>query len=374
MAGTSTTQRLTERVAAPFHGVTVDREAGVIRNVLLCGVESANRRRYPWGSTLKHRKGLYERKGGYWGHGQSDQPLCWYENERTDDQGRPRADLHVFKSHPKAEQVFEAAERRAPNVGLSHVATCKTRSESGWVVVEDVVEVERVDVVADPATTHGFHESTHQPGATVTTIRKLLETLAPRLDVSGLLRLRRLTEMDGMGDLPVEPPPADAAPKDGVTAAFKAAIMSVVDGALGGSEDPKAALQKIKKLIASHGDVNGDGKVDDADVEAAEEAKKKAPPAADGTQLVEALGVCDRIGFRPDRTDLETVAAASADRREAVARRLKESAEKTAGGTGGPRTTPRCGGAGPQTTTTTATESRQGGGRTPAVPDSVWLT
>lgn len=369
MAGT-TTQRLTERVAAPFSGVTVDREAGVIRNVLLCGVESANKRKYPWGKGLAHRKGMYERKGGYWGHGQSDQPLCWYENEHTDDQGRPRADLHVFKSHPKAEQVFEAAERKAPNVGLSHVATCKTRSENGWVVVEDVVEVERVDVVADPATTHGFHESTNKPGASgMKTIKQLLESLAPRLDVSGLLRLRRLSEMEGMGDLPVDAPPEAADPKEGVSAAFKAAIMSVVDSAMSGGTEPKEALSKIKKLLLSHGDVNGDGKVDETDVDAAgstEEAKKKAK-SADGSQLVEALAVCDRVGFRPDRTDLETVAAAPADRREAVAKRLKEATAKTAT-TGGPFTTARGTGAA-SGGTATVTESKQ----TPAVPDSVWL-
>lgn len=364
------TQRLTERVAAPFSGVTVDREAGVIRNVLLCGVESANKRKYPWGKGLAHRKGMYERKGGYWGHGQSDRPLCWYENERTDEQGRPRADLHVFKSHPMAEQVFEAAERRSPNVGLSHVATCKTRSENGWVVVEDVVEVERVDVVADPATTHGFHESTNKPGAGMT-IKKLLESLAPKLDVSGLLRLKRLSEMDGMGDLPVDDAAAAGDSADGVSAAFKAAIMSVVDSAMSGATEPKEALSKIKKLLLSHGDVNGDGKVDDADVDAAgdatEEARKKGKPA-DGSQLLEALTVAEKVGLKADKADLLVIAATPADSRESVAKRLKESAAKTAAT--GPFTTPRGPGKTPAGTTQVS-EGTQGGGQ--AVPESIWL-
>jgi hypothetical protein len=358
MAGT-TTQRLTERVAAPFAEVRVDREKGVVYGVLLCGTESDNGRSYPWGRGLTHRLGTYEGRPSNCGHGverPEDRRIGWFENEHTDPQGRPRADFHVLKSHPMAERVMENAERKGRAYGLSHVATCKTRTERGRVVVEDVVSVETVDVVADPATTRGFHE--HRTGATVTTIKKLLESLAPRLDVGGLIRLRRLSEMDGMGELPVDPPPADAAPEDGVSAAFKAAIMSVVDSAMSGATEPKEALSKIKKLLLSHGDVNGDGKVDDADVDAAgtaEESKLKGK-AADGTQLVEALAVCDKVGFRPDRTDLETVAATAPDRREAVAKRLKESSG-SGGKPTGPFTTARGGGT---TQTAQAVESRQG--------------
>jgi len=269
-----TTERLTERVAAPFSEVRVDREKGVVYGVLLCGVESKNGRKYPWGKGLKHSKGMYERKVGYWGHDATADQLCWYENEWTDDKGRPRADMHVYKSHPKADRVFEAAERGAPEFGLSHVANCVTRTEGDWVIVESIEVVERVDVVEGPATVAGFHESkaTAKGGRTVPKLREWVAGTIrhPKVTTRQAIALKALAEDDMLGgvDMPADAPAPDAPDgdaDDAVMAAFKAAIAAVADELLANSGDPKRVKEltnKIKQLATSHGAMNADGTPD----------------------------------------------------------------------------------------------------------------
>lgn len=338
-------QRLTERIVAPFSGagIRVDRDKGIIFDVLLCGFESDNGRTYPWGKGLAHRKGTYEGRGGNFGHNPKspeEARICWYENERTDEQGRPRADMHVLKSHPMAERVLEAAERKAPTYGLSHVAMCKTRPDGrGGLIVESVESVETVDVVADPATTHSFHES--RSNRVKTTIKKLLEKLAAKSNVDQILRLKRLSE--DFGDMEMDAPADDVSSDDGISAAFKQAIMSVIDGAMAGGGDAKTALKKIKKLLDSHADVNGTETETDGIDPKTEEGKKK-PVETEGNRILEALDVVEKLKFKADKADLEIIAATPAASRERVAKRLMESGSSKGDGTG-PRSAPRGAGA-----------------------------
>jgi len=156
-------KRLAERVSAtPLSGCRVDRQAGIVFGVLVCGTESANGRKYPWGRGLKCDPRVYEGKPVNCDHGTQntvERRFGWLANVRVGSDGRPRADLHILKSHPMAGRVMEAAERNPSLFGMSHVAMARTRSERGVEIVEAITSVESVDIVASPATTKGLYES-----------------------------------------------------------------------------------------------------------------------------------------------------------------------------------------------------------------------
>lgn len=323
-------KRITERVAAPLRGVVVDRDAGTIDNVLVCGFSSENGRSYS-ADVLRKAVSRYEGKVVNCDHGKEatiDRRLGWLTNVRPGADGRPRATFNVLKTHPMADRVFEAAERNPSLFGLSHVAFCQSKMVRGVEVIESIEEVESVDLVANPATTKGLHESKNMP----TTLKKWLESSAPRMSYKQLLKMKRFAEMDDYGEMPMSEPIAEEPIENGISAAFKTAIMSVVDDAMTGGTDPKEALGKIKKLLNAHGDINGDGKVDAADVDAAMdddsddegvlESKRKNKS---GNRILEALSVAGSINFRADATELETIAAAPKEKRLEVAKRLKES-------------------------------------------------
>lgn len=155
--------------------------------------------------------------------------------------------------------------------------------------------------------------------------------------------------MDGMGEVSMPEPAAEAPVDDGIDAAFKQACYSVIDDLMektGDANAVKEGLGKLKKLLASHGDVNGDGKVDSKDEEELEtEESKKGKPS--GKAILEALTVADKVGLKPDALDLQLLAAADPAVRESLAKRLKA---LSAGGAEKPATTPR---------ETTKTESKQ---------------
>jgi hypothetical protein len=334
------TKRITERVAEPFSGVRVDREAGTISGVLVCGFRSANNRTYG-ADVLRKSVHRYEGRVVNCDHGEKatvERRLGWLSDVTAGDDGRPRATLNVLRSHPMAERVFEAAERNPSLFGMSHVAMCKTSYDrNGNEVVESIDSIESVDLVADPASTKGLHESKGHVG--MYTIKKFLESVATKATVSQILKVKKLAEMEGvdgapMGDLPMDQPPDDMTPEDGISAAFKAAIMSVVDAAMAGETDAKEALGKIKKLLNSHDDINGDGKIDAADV--ADVADDDDEPDEDeetyesrgkrkGTAILEAMEVAEKHGLTLDRGTIELIAGTSAKLRETLAQKLKGS-------------------------------------------------
>jgi hypothetical protein len=333
-----TARRLTERVTSPFAGATVDREAGVIRGMLVCGVESLNKRRYPWGKGLTHKKGTYEGRVVNCDHGQTasvDRRLGWLANEQTDPHGQPRADLHVLKSHPLAGRVFEAAERNPALFGLSHVAMCRTRHEGGIEVVESIEEVESVDLVADPATTKGFFES--KGGRAVpSTLRAVLESLEPRATPERKKLLRRvLVEMDdapgmaGLADAPADEPDAATDPDEAIDDAFRQAMHAQVDALLDESHTLADFLSKCRELFKSRAKIMGKAEPKGGEGEGGEgegggdksaESRKNAA-AADLTR--EAIDVCRKVGFKGfDADDLDAIASVPAERRESLARKL----------------------------------------------------
>jgi hypothetical protein len=169
------------------------------------------------------------------------------------------------------------------------------------------------------------------------TIRQLAEWVQkhPQATFRQIVAVKRLAEMDDMGDVATtsDPPDSNTEPDDGVKEAFKTAVMHIVEQALSGQMDAKEALKKIKKLIDSHCDVNGKGCDDDSDSTAddtdddAESAKESVTRRA--RVITEALAACDKAQFRPSSQELNLVADVAADRRLALIARLKRVQEGT---------------------------------------------
>ena len=171
------------------------------------------------------------------------------------------------------------------------------------------------------------------------TIRQLAEWVQkhPQATFRQIVAVKRLAEMDDMGDVATtsDPPDSNTEPDDGVKEAFKTAVMHIVEQALSGQMDAKEALKKIKKLIDSHGDVSGDGDStetdtdtdDDTEDDSEEDAKESVQKRA--RAITEALEACDKTQFRPSSQELNLVADVAADRRLALIARLKRVQEGT---------------------------------------------
>ncbi|VTR93216.1 Uncharacterized protein OS=Planctomyces brasiliensis (strain ATCC 49424 / DSM 5305 / JCM 21570 / NBRC 103401 / IFAM 1448) GN=Plabr_0221 PE=4 SV=1 [Gemmata massiliana] len=327
------TQRLTERTAAPFAGARVNREAGTIDDVLICGTASANGRDYPV-SVFKRDYSKYEGKPVNCDHGREstvDRRFGWFTRVRPGPDGRPRGRLNCLKSHPMYERVMEAAERNPALFGFSHVAMCDTRrGPNGREVVEAIREVESVDLVAQPATTKGLFEGRSAPFSA-----QHIAAWGAKLPIP----VRR-TEVDMDSNIPADdatiPAPADDYDdtddttdtetddtNDVISASFKAAITAVIDKAMAGELDARAALSKIRTLLNSHADATNDDGTPDTDGDpTTPESRQKTGAAIWG--VIEA---CEKSGFAGyTRTDLDLIAAVPAERRAVLIERLKEGA------------------------------------------------
>ena len=151
----------------------VIREQNVIRGVKILGLESRNGRIYPPAS-IEKALGLYEGvkvnvnhpKGGLAAPRDYQDRLGFLKNVRADTRG-VFADLHYNPKHAIAEQLIWDAENAPENVGLSHNAQARTSRRDGQVVVEEILKVNSVDLVADPATTSSLFESHGRAAASV---------------------------------------------------------------------------------------------------------------------------------------------------------------------------------------------------------------
>lgn len=322
----SKTVRLIERVIAPLAAAKVDREAGVIRGALLCGTESANRRRYPWKNGLTCNTAIYENRVVNIDHGtESTVPrrIGWTSNITEDDQGRPRGDVHILTTHPYGPAVLEAAEKNPSLFGLSHVAVCRTRMDGGTEIVEEIKEVESVDIVGNAATTQSFYESIQ---AMKTTLRKFLESAPTKAKhCRKWAKLKTVAEMDGYEMAA----PVETDPDEQIKGAFSSACMQIIMQGLDGEMEPKAALSKLKKLLAAHADIQGEGDAEPAAVEAEEEAADEAEMAESkgiekGKKLIfEAIEKAVKAGLSVTRKTVEL--AVSVPDLESTVKAIRES-------------------------------------------------
>lgn len=154
-------------------GVTlgIDRQRGVITGVKILGLESRNGRTYPK-ETAARAVGLYEGakvnlnhpKGNPGGPRDYQDRIGTLRNVRVEQgDGGIRGDFHFNPKHSIAEQLLWDAEHAPENVGFSHNVEAKTSRRGDKTIVEEIIRVQSVDLVADPATTRGLYEQHKTP-------------------------------------------------------------------------------------------------------------------------------------------------------------------------------------------------------------------
>ena len=162
---------LQEYVDSGNHKLRVDRKSGVIRGVKLLGLRSKNGRRYQE-NALAEAVSLYEGAKVNINHPKGH-PLS--PRDYQDRLGVIRGvefrveeglfgDLHFNPKHALSEQLMWDAEHASQNVGLSHNVLARTARDGNDTVVEAITKVQSIDLVADPATTHGLFEQESSAG------------------------------------------------------------------------------------------------------------------------------------------------------------------------------------------------------------------
>jgi len=144
--------------------LSVDRETGVIRGVKILGAQSRNGRVYPQETLVKARE-LYEGAKVNVNHpkGAPTSPRDYQDriglirNVSVAEAGL-FGDLHFNPRHGLAAQLEWDAQHAPENVGLSHNVTARTTQREERTVVDAITRVVSVDLVADPASTHGLYE------------------------------------------------------------------------------------------------------------------------------------------------------------------------------------------------------------------------
>jgi len=187
--------------------VRVDRTAGVIRGVKILGLHSRNGREYP-AETLKKAAALYEGAKVNVNHpkGSPGAPRDYQDRIGIVREVELRAgeglfgDLHFNPKHALAEQLIWDAEHAPENVGFSHNVQARTapRAAGAGLLVEEILRVESVDLVADPATTRGLYEATDSSGLGETGLRD--DVAASHRDAEMALLREQLREAEAQRD------------------------------------------------------------------------------------------------------------------------------------------------------------------------------
>jgi hypothetical protein len=318
-------------------------KANVIEDVLLCGSTSRNRRRYLKKAFAGDRVKRYNGRPVYLNHTNERRSRIYQdhigtiENAHHNSDGMPVGNVRLNPEKPYARALLWDAKNNPTACGMSHVADCETvKAADGWDDVTELVHVESVDFVVDPATTNGFREQRERIMAFT-----IKETAAwvqrhPKASTNRILGIKWLAEMDGMGDVGA----LDAAPEDGAEpdepglAAFKAAIMETITSCMSDGGDPSECLKKVKELLKGHAAYKGD-KAKDASEDPPADKEEKESVQRRSTAITEAIAACDKASFRPSGDDLDILVSTPPAKRVAMIERLKQ----TTTGTG--RETPR---------------------------------
>jgi len=311
------THRYTERTS--FTGARVNRETGVITDVLLCGHTSQNGRDYP-PDALRAAVQSYEGAKVNLNHGDAstvERLGGWISNVRYEAGSGVRGDFNALLQHPASGHLLEMAERNPSLVGFSHVAVCKTRRANGRDRIESISKVESVDVVVGPATTKGFFESTTQPGKPMKLTEYLAAIAAKFPESTKVVTLREMGDL--MGDMPEDAPPvADAgSDADPIKAAFVTAMHGLVDQYDSGDLDDTAFMAKLKDVVKAHAKLAG--KAEPAPVDApADDAMPKEQAAKIAQLTVENMALRAGVTLTPVQQKALGLLTEEADRKSLI--------------------------------------------------------
>lgn len=158
------TEKLTEY--ADSKDLQLTEEDSVIKGVKVLGVTSRNGRDYPR-ATIEAAKNLYEGAKVNVNHREKPTDSRRYEDRigilenvhlRPGDEGL-FGDFRFNPKHQLAEQIKWDAQHAPENLGFSHDIRAQTIRRDGRVIIEQILKVESVDLVANPATTNGLFEN-----------------------------------------------------------------------------------------------------------------------------------------------------------------------------------------------------------------------
>lgn len=263
----------------------IDREAGIIHDVKVMGLKSRNRREY-LREAVTRAIPFYENVEVCIDHqfegGNRSMRDRWgvLKNIRQLEEGDLIGDLHYVRSHRESDALLEWAERFPDKFGLSHDAFGDSTVKNGVEVVHDIAGIRSVDVVGKPATNKGLFES-EGTRMKKTKVKALLEA-NKKLKVASAL----LESMGDMTDPTVMEMDMEYAPEldaEGqVDAAFKAAVMAIMDNA---ELDTEGKMSAIRELLGAKdtataamagGTPSGDGTVQESQRIAALENELKS--------------------------------------------------------------------------------------------------
>lgn len=176
-------QALRERTAEALGGSKVDTEHGVVRDVVLLGLESSNGYSYDEKAVRDAVAGkLYDGVQVFADHVPDDhdgtprpmRELVGAIESARFEGGKVRGDVHVIQSSRSGAAFLEIAGKPAlaKTVGMSHDAIGEL-SESGPKRVTALSRVVSVDVVTRPATTRGLFESARADGEHDSKLREM---------------------------------------------------------------------------------------------------------------------------------------------------------------------------------------------------------
>lgn len=311
MARSSTKERQLIEQVVSLVKEKIDREAGIIYGVKVCGLSSKNNRKYT-PEALKKAASLYERVNVNIDHPVKEDeqtPLArrfgYLESVRYQESPSPGlyANLVYNPKHSRAEEIIEAAERMPHTLGLSHNAYAKETKPgpNNSVVIESIAEVKSVDLVADPATVNGLFESIEkkpmkdsakkliESACNFKFQRKLLEQFCKDQD-----NCKRITEE-------VDIPETDK-PEEIAKAVFEAVSFGVIKD---GSLSPADKAAKIDALATLQTKL-----LEGEQVEVKEEKTVEAP-AVVAIGVAKAGQLCESLKFTPNIRQLTLISEAN---------------------------------------------------------------
>lgn len=293
----------------------IDRDAGIIHNVKVCGLDSKNGRKYT-PEALKNAIKFYERVNVNIDHPLSEEeqtPLArrfgYLEGVHYKDDPSPGlyANLVYNPKHSRADEIIEAAERMPHTLGLSHNAYAKETKQVGkTIVIESIAEVRSVDLVADPATVKGLFES-RENKPMKQTIKQLIESAVNELDLPFQVKLwEKYVKDERVEKLLKEEieTPEKSKPSDLIKAGFNAlATAAASDESL----TPDQAADAVKDVLATkHTMLNGEApKPQEKKVEETPEKKESVLGVKGANRL------CESVKHVPNAKQLEILSECS---------------------------------------------------------------
>jgi len=302
-----------KRIAEAFNCLgEAGSESGIVRNVRVLGVKSKNGREYPV-EVMERALPMYDGAVVHLDHPSHDRPRSVKDvfgrirNPRMERDGIV-ADLEYNASHEYA-PAFEWFARNQPeSVGLSHEAIAKTKMDykTGIEVVEDIVDLEAVSLVANPATNpKGLFES----------YQRIMESQMAKSKREAQPKPVR-EELSGRGDCPpgmadeatlVEPGRRVSVPEEeyGTFEEFRSAMKEKVRACMSEQTDPEEMLERIVSTLVPndlHEEMDGHDAEKKDEMDDAQSARESedmdADDVDDKVKAEESIRKSGKVGYK----------------------------------------------------------------------------